>query len=43
LFRYREAFHLSYEEVLNEPNEEIERAFLIWEKDRLRAKLKKET
>jgi hypothetical protein len=42
LFRYREKMGLTYYEALKEPYEEIERAFLIWELDNVRAKLKKE-
>lgn len=38
-FRYRERFGLSYEQALQEPNEEIERAFLIWSLDAARANL----
>jgi hypothetical protein len=41
--RYREAFHLSYEQLLAEPNEQLELAFFVWEQDRLRAKLKAES
>lgn len=41
-FRYREKFHLSYEEAMNEPQEEIERAILIWQLDNERVKLEKE-
>lgn len=45
LFRYRQAFGLSYADAINEPNEEIERAFVIWsldaQRDKLKAKLHK--
>lgn len=39
LFTYREALGLTYEQALNEPNEEIERAFVIWSLKRERDKL----
>ncbi len=39
LFRYRERFNLSYADAINEPNEEIEQAFVIWSLDAQRAKL----
>ena len=32
-FRYRERFQLSYQEAINEPAEEVARAFLIWSKE----------
>jgi hypothetical protein len=30
LFLYRERLGLSYEQAVDEPNEEVERAFVIW-------------
>jgi hypothetical protein len=42
LFRYRERFHLSYRQVLQEPAEEFGRATLIWSLDAARAKLETE-
>lgn len=42
LFRYRERFGLSYNEAMNEPAEEIERALLIWSLDAQRDKLESE-
>jgi hypothetical protein len=37
--RYRERFHLSYEQYLDEPIEEIAKVLLVWEMDSHRAKL----
>ena len=39
LFRYRERMHLSYEQLMSEPFEEIQRAFVIWAHDAERDKL----
>lgn len=36
LVRYRERMGLTYQEALNEPYEEIERAFLVWELEAIR-------
>jgi hypothetical protein len=41
-FRYREHFHLSFNEAMDEPIEEIERAILIWSLDDKRVKLESE-
>jgi hypothetical protein len=41
-FRYRERMHLSYEQYLNEPVEQVTRAFLVWEMDAQRDKLESE-
>ena len=38
-----ERMHLTYQEALDTPNEVIERAFLIWELDQARVKLKERT
>lgn len=40
LFHYRERLHLSYQQAMDEPNEEIERAFTIWNLEAYRDKLK---
>lgn len=42
MFRYREHFHLSYQQLLDEPIEEIERAMIIWSMDSKRDKLESE-
>ncbi|WP_225623773.1 hypothetical protein [Rhodococcus rhodochrous] len=34
LYRYRQEFHLSYVEALNEPQAAIEHAMLVWELER---------
>jgi hypothetical protein len=41
-FRYREHFHLSFMDAIEEPVEEIERAILIWSLDDKRGKLESE-
>lgn len=39
LLRYQERFHLSYEQVVNEPWEAIERAHFVWSLEEERANL----
>ena len=39
LFRYQERLHLSYDEVINTPWSEIERAHYVWSLDSSRDKL----
>jgi hypothetical protein len=43
IFRYRERMRISYSQIVGqlvpEPNEELEKAFLIWSLDDERAKL----
>jgi hypothetical protein len=40
LLRYRTRLGLSYQEAINEPNEAIEHAFVIWSLEDARAKFK---
>jgi hypothetical protein len=37
--RYREAFHMSYQDFENEPGEIVEQTFLIWRLEHERDKL----